>query len=94
MKPYIASNWYWAVGTDTSKVYSSAAGDYVPSNDATYQAWREDGTKPTPTGTEAELADVLASASVRPVNANILDGYRGNQASNLHWRSQRRSPQS
>lgn len=46
--PYNRSNWYWVVAGDTEQVYSSAAGDYVDVDDATYTAWLATGAIPTP----------------------------------------------
>lgn len=38
-KDYNPSNWFWIVGGDESRVYSSAGGDFVPANDAAYVEW-------------------------------------------------------
>jgi hypothetical protein len=81
MITYDPSNWYWYVAGDQTKAYSSAAGDYVASDDATFQAWLASGGVPTNIDTEDNLSEVLANASIRPVNANVLDGYKGKQAS-------------
>lgn len=80
MKEYNPSSWYWTVAGDTTKVFSSAAGDYVPVTDATYVAWQADGTRATPIDTEANLGAVLAPYLLRPVHVNVLDGYTGYQA--------------
>lgn len=82
MKTYDPTNWYWFVGGDETKAFSSASGDYVPADDPAFLAWRVDGN-PTRIDTEDNLADVLASASVRPTRANILDKYKNTQASRL-----------
>jgi hypothetical protein len=81
MITYDPSNWYWYVAGDQTKAFSSKVGDYVASTDETFQAWLTSGGVPTNIDTEDNLADVLAAASVRPVNANMLDGYKGKQAS-------------
>jgi hypothetical protein len=83
MKDYTPTNWYWIVGGDPSQVYSSAVGTYVPSSDPTYVDWAADGTPPTRVANEDELGDVLANASLRPVNAVVLDKFKGAQASKL-----------
>ncbi len=44
---YNRSNWYWLVAGNTTQVYSSATGAYVPSTDATYEAWLASGGIPT-----------------------------------------------
>lgn len=74
---------YWIVGGSTTQVYSSKIGDYVPVDDATYQAWRAAGNTPSNIDTEANLGDVLAPYSLRPVAANVLDGYTDSQATKL-----------
>lgn len=83
MKLYDVRDWYWYVGGDTTRAFSSAIGDYVPSSDATFQAWLSDGSSPTRIISESGLGEVLANASVRPVNTGILDNYRTSQASKL-----------
>lgn len=81
MISYTPSDWYWYVAGDQTKAFSSKSGDYVQSNDVTFQSWLSAGGLPTNIDTEDNLAEVLANASVRPVNANMLDGYKGKQAS-------------
>jgi hypothetical protein len=83
MRPYDVNNWYWYVGGDRTKAFSSAAGDYVLANDATFAAFLADGNPPTVIDTEANLGDVLAQNIVRPVNANVLDGYKQSQATTV-----------
>jgi hypothetical protein len=82
-KEYDPYNWYWAVGGDTSKAFSSASGDYVQANDATFVAWQEDGTMPTNIPNEDELGEVLSPYNIRPAAANVLDGYKDHQARKL-----------
>lgn len=48
--PYDAQNWFWIVGGDTSKAWSSAAGAYVT-------AYDQDRT--TQIASESDLTDVL-----------------------------------
>jgi hypothetical protein len=77
---YDPKNWYWVVGGSTTQVYSSAIGDYVPVADATYVAWLANGNVPTKISTEAGLGAVLAPYLLRPVAANVLDGYKDSLA--------------
>lgn len=83
MSNYNPYNWYWIVGGSTTQVYSSASSNYVLLTDATYLAWLALGNKPTNIDTESNLGDVLAPYFLRPVPANILDGYKQSQATNL-----------
>lgn len=83
MKPYDPKNWFWYVGGDRTRAYSSATGDYVQSGDATFQAWLSDGTLPTVIDTEANLGAVLAPYHPdvrRPITPAVLDGYRQSHA--------------
>lgn len=57
---YDPSNWYWIVGGDASKAWSSASAGFVNVDDDAYAAWLEAGGGPTPIGSLAELADVFA----------------------------------
>jgi hypothetical protein len=54
--------WYWTVATKSDSVFSGASGSYVPTSDATYQAWRAAGYWPTPLPDEQTLADVVMTA--------------------------------
>jgi hypothetical protein len=83
MKIYDPRNWYWIVAGDETRVFSSATGNYVPANDATYIAWLADGTRPTRIPSEEELGEVLADARVRPVRAAVLDAYKGQHAKRM-----------
>jgi hypothetical protein len=83
MKTYDPANWYWIVGGNEAQVFSSAVGNYVPANDATFLAWKADGTLPTRIASEAELGEVLADARVRPNRAAILDAYKGQHAKRM-----------
>ena len=75
-KNYDPNDWYWVVGGDETRVFSSASADYVQSDDAAFQAWLVDGTLPTPIASEESLGDVLAEYSLRPTPAGVLDGYK------------------
>jgi hypothetical protein len=83
MADYNPTNWYWQVGADETKLYSSASGDYVLPTNQAYVAWSSDGTRPTRIASEAELGSVLAPLSLRPSNASVLDAYKDSQAAEL-----------
>ncbi len=86
MKEFDPKNWYWSVGADHTKVYSSTAADYVATNSAAFQAWSNDGTRPTPIDTEANLGAVLSPYYPdvpRPVVAGVLAGYQQDQADSV-----------
>lgn len=82
-KSYDPFNWYWMVGGNEAQAFSSASGNYVQADDATFVAWKSDGTAPTRILNEAELGEVLAPYNIRPVHANVLDGYQDTQARKL-----------
>jgi hypothetical protein len=82
-KPFRPRNWYWIVNGSTTQVYSSAVGNYVPVGNATYLAWLADGNTPSLIDTETNLGEVLATHSLRPTPAAILDGYTETQAVKL-----------
>lgn len=77
-KAYDPKDWYWVVGGDMTKAYSSKVGDYVPGNNPAFVAWRADGSRPTPIDTEEHLGQVLAQHLMRPTSAVpvILDAYK------------------
>jgi len=54
-----ASDWYWIVGGDESRVWSSARGRYYAVGNDVYRDWLREGRLPTRIASEAELADVL-----------------------------------
>lgn len=57
---YNPSNWYWFVGSDTTKAWSSARAVYVSTaSDATYKQWVKDGGFPTPIDSEDSLKAVF-----------------------------------
>lgn len=80
---YNPLDWYWAVGSSKTQVFSSAVGEYVAVDAPAYVAWLQAGAAPTPIGTDAELGEVLASASVRPKPAALLEAYKDGQAREL-----------
>lgn len=57
--PFDITNWYWTVAGDTTRAFSSAAGAYVPSSDATLLAWIGRGNQPTKIALEQDLSDML-----------------------------------
>lgn len=61
---HIPSDWYWVVAKDASQLWSSARGQYIPADDATYANWVKTGGIPTYIASEDELRDVLMSAGV------------------------------
>jgi hypothetical protein len=79
---YNPANWYWIVAGDESRVFSSAVGNFVPANDATFLAWKADGTLPTRIVSEIELGEVLAEVRIRPADAaaTIVDAYKDRHA--------------
>lgn len=83
MKDYNPNDWYWIVGGDASRAYSSKTGDYVAASNSTFMQWLADGNTPTRIPNADELAEVLANASVRPVSADMLGRYKTSQASKL-----------
>ena len=81
---YDPFDWYWIVGNDESRVYSSASGDYVTPADASYIRWLGDGKAPTRISSETELGEVLAQYSIRPSASAVLDSYKGRQAREIN----------
>lgn len=79
------NDWYWVVNGSTTQVYSTATSGYVQVTDPAYVAWRETpGNHTTPIASEAELGEVLAQYSLRPVVPNLLDGYKDKQARDIN----------
>lgn len=62
MTRYNPQNWYWRVGGDDSRAWSSAAAGFVPVSDVTFRAWVEAGGVPTNIPDMEELRIVLADA--------------------------------
>lgn len=76
MRSYDPFTWYWIVGGDESKVWSSAAQAYVPISDASYAAWCEVGDLPTRIASEADLCAALKPAGiVGPGGVREATGY-------------------
>ncbi|CAL8972927.1 hypothetical protein RHODGE_RHODGE_01042 [Rhodoplanes serenus] len=72
---------YWIVAGDETRVWSSARGDYVPTNDAPYTAWREAGGVATRISTEQDLTDVLALYGLRGPHVDLAA-----YAADARWR--------
>lgn len=64
---YDVHNWFWIVGEDETRAWSSAGGEYVTE-------YPSDRT--TRIGTEDELADVLRPYGL-PLPVYVLEDYRG-----------------
>jgi len=56
---YAPSAWYWVVGGDESRVWSSAARTYVPADDPGYVTFVDAGNAASSIASEPELWDVL-----------------------------------
>lgn len=69
MKSYNSSDWYWLVGNNTSRVWSSARRSYVSADDQEYVLWFDEGGFPTPIRDESELCQVLNSAIIAEIEA-------------------------
>jgi hypothetical protein len=80
--PFNIGNWYWAVATDATHVWSSASRTSVVLADATYGAWLAAGYLATPIATFSALYDVLArsypAAAATLAAAHVAD-LSGNQ---------------
>lgn len=63
---YNTANWYWKIGSQPGKVFSSAKPGYVNVTNAAYKAWLEEGnvTSGGDYMTDGELADVLLKAGL------------------------------
>ena len=76
-KQYNLFDWYWIVGGDSSRVYSSKLRDYVLPTDPTFVDWTADGSVPVEIDTEHSLGGVMAAANLlRPIPAGALAGYQ------------------
>lgn len=60
MQAFDIRNWYWLIGNDIDRVFSSERASYIPVDDAAYTSWLARGNFPTPTDTEEELIAYLA----------------------------------
>ena len=76
-------DWYWFVGGDESRVFSSASGDYVQPDNTAYLAWLDGNRVPTRIASADELGEVMATYTIRPTNADVLDKYQGTHANKL-----------
>jgi hypothetical protein len=61
---YTPTNWYWIVGGDDRRVWSSAAAAYVTPDDAAYQTWQAAGGVATHIASAAELVEVLVDCAM------------------------------
>lgn len=61
MRPVFPPNWFWIVGGDEERAWSSEAGAFLPISDASFSAWRDAGGLPSRIASETELGEVLAS---------------------------------
>jgi len=57
--PYNPADWFWIVGDDESRVWSSKAAAWRPADHADYKAWQDRGGYATHIASEDELAEVL-----------------------------------
>lgn len=84
LKPFNPLDWYWHVGGDLTRAFSSKLGDYVPASDAAFTVWKAAGNLPTMIDTEFNLGGVLGRPKyggvVRPLVAGVLDGFQDAQA--------------
>lgn len=80
---YSPDSWFWVVGGDETRVYSSAAGRFVQPGNAAYQAFLAAGGIATRIASADDLGDVLADAGVRPEDATLLDRFKDRQSVNI-----------
>jgi hypothetical protein len=84
IKPFNRHDWYWIVGADATRVYSSKACDYVAASDPTFVSWAADGTPPGKTDSEAQLGASLATdQTLRPIPQGVLDGFIDNTLNSI-----------
>lgn len=81
MTIYVATDWYWLVAGDETRVWSSGRGTYVPADDLDYAAWREAGRAATRIATEQDLTDVLAVYGMRGPHVDLVA-----YAADARWR--------
>lgn len=60
--PYMPRDWYWYVGDDLDRVYSSARRKFVPANDEQFLAWNGPDFEATRILNAVELTEVLTQA--------------------------------
>lgn len=76
IKLYDIQNWYWHVADDFTRVYSSKACDFVPVEDADYNAWKVEDGVVVSIDSEFSLGGVLGPyLELRPIPQGVLDGY-------------------
>ena len=56
---YNINDWYWIVGSDSTKVFSSKRTLLVDISDAEYTLWLSYGNSPTSINSQTDLNDVL-----------------------------------
>jgi hypothetical protein len=56
---YDINDWHWIVGGDETRVWSSAARDYLDADDTVYLAWLASGGVPTRIASWSELCGVI-----------------------------------
>lgn len=61
MFKYTVTNWYWFVGSNRVRAWSSAQVDYVPASDPTFRAWLAAGNSPTVIPSAEDLAGLLSA---------------------------------
>jgi hypothetical protein len=57
-------DWYWFIGGDRSRVYSSARQAYFPISDMAYLAWAKTFGNTSSIATEAEMLAILATYGI------------------------------
>lgn len=67
--PYSPADWYWIIGDDETKVYSSARGVTATSDDETYTAWAAAGGIATRIDSMDSLIEVLRAANAPPYHS-------------------------
>jgi hypothetical protein len=66
---YDINNWYWIVEGDETRVWSSAARDFLDAAATVYLAWVADGGAPTRIACWSELCDVINAPIVMKIEA-------------------------
>lgn len=59
-------DWFWQIGSDDTRMWSSKAGGYVDAGSLEYQAFIARGEKPSISESEAELFSYLSSQNIPP----------------------------
>ncbi len=81
------TNWYWVVGGDETKVWSSRRASFVSASDETYLAWLEAGGIPTRIDTVDNLADALSAQypDGAPQTAKVVRAKRNSALAACDW---------